>query len=102
MEGYVTNQKLIFLVEALKTQQRPDMVIFYDGVNEAYAAAFPGISGMPAPHLEFQFIKARVELACKCVGFSAQLKLPSVGESDRGSFAAQRFQRCSGGGTCKS
>jgi hypothetical protein len=40
MEGDVTNQELIFLVEALKT-----MVIFYDGANEAYAAAFPGISG---------------------------------------------------------
>jgi lysophospholipase L1-like esterase len=61
MEGYLTNQELIFLVENLKTEQRPDVVIFYDGVNEAYAAAAPGIAGMPTPHLEFQFIKGRVE-----------------------------------------
>jgi lysophospholipase L1-like esterase len=61
MEGYLTNQELIFLVENLKTEQRPDVAIFYDGVNEAYAAAAPGIPGMPTPHLEFQFIKGRVE-----------------------------------------
>jgi lysophospholipase L1-like esterase len=61
MEGYLTNQELILLVEALKTGQRPDMVVFYDGVNEAYAAAAPGVPGRPTPHLEFQSIKARVE-----------------------------------------
>ncbi|HEY1470485.1 MAG TPA: SGNH/GDSL hydrolase family protein [Candidatus Acidoferrum sp.] len=61
MEGYVTNQELILLVENLKTEQRPDVAIFYDGVNEAYAAAAPGIPGKPTPHLEFQFIKGRVE-----------------------------------------
>jgi lysophospholipase L1-like esterase len=61
MEGYLTNQELILLVEALKTGQRPDMVIFYDGVNEAYAAAAPGIPGRPTPHLEYQSIKARME-----------------------------------------
>jgi hypothetical protein len=37
------------------------VAIFYDGVNEAYAAAAPGIPSMPTPHLEFQFIKGRVE-----------------------------------------
>ena len=58
VEGYVTNQELILLVEALKTGQRPDMVVFYDGVNEATAAALPGIQ---SPHLEFQSTKARVE-----------------------------------------
>ena len=29
VEGYVTNQELLLLLEALKTGQRPDMVIFY-------------------------------------------------------------------------
>ena len=61
VEGYVTNQELILLVNALKTGQRPDVVIFYDGVNEALAAASSGTSEMPSPHLEFQSIKARME-----------------------------------------
>ena len=58
VEGYVTNQELLLLVEALKTGQRPDMVIFYDGVNDADAAASPGI---PVPHQEFELVKARIE-----------------------------------------
>jgi lysophospholipase L1-like esterase len=58
VEGYVTNQELILLVEELKTGQRPDMVIFYDGVNDADAAASAGI---PIPHQEFERIKARIE-----------------------------------------
>jgi len=57
-EGYVTNQELLLLVEALKTGQRPDMVIFYDGVNDADAATAPGT---PAPHLDFDRLKARIE-----------------------------------------
>jgi len=58
VEGYVTNQELLLLVEALKTGQRPDMVIFYDGVNEGEAATSAGIQ---VPHLEFERVKARIE-----------------------------------------
>ena len=58
VEGYVTNQELILLMEALKTGQRPDFVIFYDGVNEGNAAVSPGI---PGAHLEFESVKARME-----------------------------------------
>jgi lysophospholipase L1-like esterase len=56
VEGYVTNQEL--LLEALKTGQRPDMVIFYDGANEGEAATSPEIQ---VPHLEFERVKARIE-----------------------------------------
>jgi lysophospholipase L1-like esterase len=58
VEGYVTNQELILLMEALKKGQRPDLVIFYDGVNEGNAAVSPGI---PGAHLEFESVKARME-----------------------------------------
>jgi lysophospholipase L1-like esterase len=61
MEGYLTNQELILLMEALKSGQHPDVVVFYDGVNEAYAAAAPGIPGKPTPHLEYESIKGRME-----------------------------------------
>lgn len=58
VEGYVTNQELILLVEALKTGHRPDMVIFYDGVNDTETSATPRIQ---VPHEEFEFVKARIE-----------------------------------------
>ncbi len=58
VEAQGTNQELILLVEMLKTGEPPDAVIFYDGVNDAIAAASPGT---PGAHLEFNFIKGRVE-----------------------------------------
>lgn len=59
VEGYATNQEVILLIEQLKAGRRPDIVIFYDGVNDSYAGAVsPGIS---TAHLNFLTIKARVE-----------------------------------------
>jgi len=58
VEGYLTNQELILLVELLKKGQRPDLVIFYDGVNDSDAAVSPGI---PDAHLEFRSTKSLME-----------------------------------------
>ena len=59
VEGYVTNQELILLIEQLKAGRHPDVVIFYDGVNDAYAGAIS--PGIPSAHMTFEAIKARVE-----------------------------------------
>jgi lysophospholipase L1-like esterase len=58
-EGYVTNQELIVLMEQLKMGRRPDLVIFYDGVNDAYAGAVS--PGVPSAHMSLGNIKARME-----------------------------------------
>lgn len=58
-EGYVNNQELIVLMEQLKAGRHPDLVIFYDGVNDAYAGAVS--PGMPSAHMSLGNIKARVE-----------------------------------------
>jgi lysophospholipase L1-like esterase len=58
-EGYVTNQELLVLMEQLKVGRRPDLVIFYDGVNDSYAGAVS--PGMPDAHVSLATIKARVE-----------------------------------------
>jgi lysophospholipase L1-like esterase len=58
VEGYLTNQELILLVELLKRGQQPDLVIFYDGVNDSEAAVAPGI---PDGHLELGSTKSRME-----------------------------------------
>jgi lysophospholipase L1-like esterase len=59
VEGYVGNQELILLMEQLKAGGRPDIVIFYDGVNDAAAAGPPGEP--PTPHFIFATIKNRIE-----------------------------------------
>jgi len=59
VEGYVTDQELILLEEQLKAGGQPDIVIFYDGVNDS-ALAWPP-SGPANPHFSFAQIKKRVE-----------------------------------------
>lgn len=59
VEGYVTNQELILLMEQLKAGRRPNIVIFYDGLNDAGAAG-PS-SGPPKPHFYVEIVKARIE-----------------------------------------
>jgi lysophospholipase L1-like esterase len=59
VEGYLTNQEVILLMEQLKAGGHPDVVIFYDGLNDAGAAG-PSF-GPPKPHFYIETIKARVE-----------------------------------------
>lgn len=59
VEGYVTDQELILLGEQLKAGGHPDIVIFYDGVNDSSLAWPP--SSPPNAHFLFGSIKTRVE-----------------------------------------
>ena len=59
VEGYVSNQELLQLVERLKSGERPDIVVFYDGVNDASAAG--ASPGAPSAHFYFGTIKNRIE-----------------------------------------
>jgi lysophospholipase L1-like esterase len=59
VEGYVTNQEVNALVEQLKVDRPPEIVIFYDGVNDAGAAAFS--LGPPLPHFIYIEVKHRIE-----------------------------------------
>ena len=46
--GYVSTQELNFLLERLTNNDIPDMVVFYDGVNDIYAGTYnPGIPRDP-------------------------------------------------------
>jgi lysophospholipase L1-like esterase len=44
--GYVTTQEVILLYELLRRGQRPDVVTFYDGVNEAFTGYQNGMAGL--------------------------------------------------------
>ena len=59
VEGYVTDQELILLEEQLKVGGHPDIVVFYDGVNDSSLAWSP--SGQPNAHFAYATIKGRVE-----------------------------------------
>ncbi len=57
--GYVMNQEVIFLMQELKSGRRPDIVIFYDGVNDAIVGTLhPGIA---TAHDGYEQIHARLE-----------------------------------------
>jgi lysophospholipase L1-like esterase len=59
VEGYVTDQELILLGEQLKAGGHPDIVIFYDGVNDSSLAWAP--SGSPNAHFVYATVRGRVE-----------------------------------------
>lgn len=45
--GYVTTQEVLALVLELRKGNVPDIVVFYDGVNEAWAAFQSNVAGIP-------------------------------------------------------
>jgi hypothetical protein len=57
-DGYVSTQGLIELIVQLQSGNIPDMVIFYDGVNDVYAAYE---SGKPGVHPTLSKIEAKFE-----------------------------------------
>jgi lysophospholipase L1-like esterase len=59
VEGYVTNQEAILLMEQLKAGRHPDVAIFYDGVNESLVGGFS--PGNPTEHWNFDLIRAKFE-----------------------------------------
>ncbi|HEY7098996.1 MAG TPA: SGNH/GDSL hydrolase family protein [Terriglobales bacterium] len=59
VEGYGSDQEVMLLIAQLKAGRRPDILIFYDGVNDAYAGAVS--PAIPGAHVGFERIKGRVE-----------------------------------------
>lgn len=45
--GYVSTQELIALMLELQRGNVPDIVVFYDGVNDTFAAFQSGVAGIP-------------------------------------------------------
>ncbi len=45
--GYVSTQEMLRLMLELRKQAPPDIVIFYDGCNDIYAALQNGVAGIP-------------------------------------------------------
>jgi hypothetical protein len=45
--GYVSTQELIALLLELQKENVPDIVVFYDGVNDTFSALQQGVAGLP-------------------------------------------------------
>jgi len=58
-DAYVTNQEVILLMQELKAGRRPDIAIFYDGVNDSILGSF--LTGPPSAHWFYEAIEGRLE-----------------------------------------
>jgi lysophospholipase L1-like esterase len=65
VEAYVANQEVIFLIQQLKSGRRPDLVIFYDGLNDACVG---GVGRTPEAHNYLVAIKTAFETSGSVIG----------------------------------
>lgn len=57
--GYVSTQEVVFLYRELQAGKRPDVVVFYDGINDAAAASnWPEV---PGSHVSLHRIRDRFQ-----------------------------------------
>jgi lysophospholipase L1-like esterase len=70
--GYVSTQEVIALIRELQVGHRPDVVIFYDGVNDASAAFLGGEAGLTTNESnrrrEFNLLQSPARLATALAG----------------------------------
>jgi lysophospholipase L1-like esterase len=80
--GYVSTQELIALVRELQAGYRPDVVLFYDGVNDTTSALLEGEAGLTTNEIhrrrEFNLLQSparlSLALAAKLVSDSASYR----------------------------
>lgn len=58
--GFVSTQEVIYLMRELQSGGRPDIVIFYDGVNDAAAVSL--WPEFPGAHVSFDTVRDRFEM----------------------------------------
>jgi lysophospholipase L1-like esterase len=69
--GYVSTQELIALVRELQAGYRPDVVIFYDGVNDTTSALLEGEAGLTTNEVnrrqEFNLLQSPARLSAALI-----------------------------------
>ena len=77
--GWVSTQELIALELELRRGHRPDLVIFYDGINDTYTAFQQGVAGIPQNEFnrvsEFNFLEKSVKDRARLIAKDAALRL---------------------------
>lgn len=59
VDAYSSNLELIYLIQELKTGSRPNIVVFYDGINDALTGAYDPAHA--STHLNYRQIKQKFE-----------------------------------------
>jgi lysophospholipase L1-like esterase len=81
--GYVNTQEVIYLFLQLQKSNIPDIVIFYDGVNDVFSALQNGKAGIPVNEsnrkMEFNIASNYIELLKALLRESATFRLCSKG-----------------------
>jgi lysophospholipase L1-like esterase len=79
--GYVTTQEVILLLKLLQDGQFPDLVVFYDGINDSFSAFQNGKAGIPQNeynrYLEFNSGKSFPKSIKNLISNSATLRVAS-------------------------
>ena len=77
--GWVSTQEVIALELELRQGHRPDLVIFYDGINDTYTAFQQGIAGIPQNEFnrvaEFNALEKPVRERARKIARDAALRL---------------------------
>jgi lysophospholipase L1-like esterase len=80
--GWVSTQELIALELELRQGRRPDLVVFYDGINDTYTAFQQGIAGIPQNEFnrvtEFNFMQKSVKERFGIIGRDAVDRLATL------------------------
>jgi lysophospholipase L1-like esterase len=91
--GYVSTQEVVALVRELQAGYRPDVVIFYDGVNDTTSAYLEGQAGLTTNEVnrrrEFNLLQSSSRLA-------KALKTSLIGNSGSYRFAQAVRRRLAG------
>ena len=80
--GFVSTQEVIYLMRELQAGRRPDVVIFYDGVNDAAAVSL--WPEFPGAHVSFDTVRDRFEADVRGGAFGAFIR-------STGLYAASRI-----------
>jgi lysophospholipase L1-like esterase len=97
--GYVSTQELIALLRELQAGYRPDVVLFYDGVNDTASALLEGEAGLTTNEInrrrEFNLLQSPARLtqalAAKLVGDSASYRIARAVRSRLGGVPSTFF-----------
>lgn len=79
--GFVSTQEVIYLMRELQAGRRPDVVIFYDGVNDAAAVSL--WPEFPGAHVSFDTVRDRFEADIEGGAFGAFIRSTGLYRASR-------------------
>lgn len=79
--GFVSTQEVIYLMRELQAGKRPDVVVFYDGVNDAAAVSL--WPEFPGSHISYDTVRNRFEAINADAGLSSFVRSTGLYRASR-------------------